>query len=276
MKFTNSPLTDYVKISPNRYVNRKHEIDTITIHMVVGQASVESLGALFAKPSRRASSNYGVGFDGRIGLYCPERDHAWTSSNFNNDQRAVTIEVASDTTEPYAVTKVAYDSLIRLCADICKRNGIKELKWKDDPMLIGQPDKQNMTLHKWFAATNCPGTYLHEHMGDIAAKTNKILFGKALPNNTKDNEKKPNKTILDDEEIDEKDTSNFTPYLVRIIAHTLNIRKGPGTNYPIVGRIIDRGVYTIVEEKLGYGSVAGWGKLKSEAGWISLDWTRKY
>ena len=124
----NSPLVSYTKISPNKTVGRNHVIDTITIHCVVGQCSVESLGNVFAPVSRQASSNYGVGVGGRIGLYCDEKDRSWCSSSSVNDNRAITIEVASDTTHPYAVNEKAFAALIELCADICKRNNISELK----------------------------------------------------------------------------------------------------------------------------------------------------
>lgn len=175
MGFTNSPLVNYTKISPNKTVNRNHAIDTITIHCVVGQCSVETIGNVFAPTSRKASSNYGVGFDGRIGMYVEEKDRSWCSSSASNDHRAITIEVASDTKEPYAVNDKAYASLINLVTDICQRNGIKELKWKADKSLIGQVDKQNMTVHRWFANKSCPGTYLYNKMGEIAAEVNKRL-----------------------------------------------------------------------------------------------------
>ena len=175
MTFTNSPLVDYVKISPNRTKNRKHKIDTITIHCVVGQVTVERLGEIFAPTSKKASSNYGIGKDGKIGMYVEEKDVSWCSSNTANDQRAITIEVASDTSHPYAVTKQAYDALIKLLVDICKRNGIKELKWKADKSLVGQVDKQNMTVHKWFKNKECPGEYLYSRHGEIAELVNKQL-----------------------------------------------------------------------------------------------------
>ena len=175
---SNSPLVSYTKISPNRTSPRNHEIDTITIHCVCGQASVESLGNVFAPTSRQASSNYGVGKDGRIGMYCEEKDRSWCSSSRSNDHRAITIEVASDTTPPYAVTEAAYNGLIDLLVDICKRNpGIKTLKWKGDKSLIGKVDEQNMTVHRWFAATACPGDYLYERHAQIAAEVNVRLAG---------------------------------------------------------------------------------------------------
>lgn len=116
-------------------------------------------------------------------MYCEEKDRSWCSSSPSNDHRAITIEVASDTTYPYAVNAKAYASLINLVADICKRNGIKELKWKADKSLIGQVDKQNMTVHRWFAATACPGEYLYSRMGQIAQEVNKKLGISAIPTN---------------------------------------------------------------------------------------------
>lgn len=172
---SNSSLVHYTKISPNKTANRSHKIDTITIHCVVGQCTVEALGNLFASTAKHASSNYGIGYDGKIGMYVEEKDCSWCSSSTSNDSRAVTIEVASDTTHPYAVTDKAYAALIDLVTDICKRNGIKELKWKADKSLIGQVDKQNMTVHRWFAPKACPGEYLYSRHADIAAKVNKRL-----------------------------------------------------------------------------------------------------
>ena len=172
---SNSSLISFTKISPNKTPNRSHKIDTITIHCVVGQCTVEALGNLFASTAKHASSNYGIGYDGKIGMYVEEKDCSWCSSSTANDSRAVTIEVASDTTHPYAVTDKAYAALIDLVTDICKRNGIKELKWKADKSLIGQVDKQNMTVHRWFAPKACPGEYLYSRHADIAAKVNKRL-----------------------------------------------------------------------------------------------------
>lgn len=184
---SNSPLVEYVKISPNRNSPRNHEIDTITIHCVVGQLSVETLGNVFAPVSRQASSNYGVGPDGRIGMYVEEKDRSWCSSNPENDHRAITIEVASDTTHPYAITDAAYKATVELCADICKRNGIKELKWKADKSLIGQVDKQNMTVHRWFAKKACPGDYIYNRLGQIAKEVNaKLNSGATKPDSTSD------------------------------------------------------------------------------------------
>ena len=175
--YTNSSLISYVNISPNKTENRWNKIDTITIHHMGGVMSVEKCGELFARYSRRASSNYGIDSDGNIGLYVEEKDRAWTSSNGSNDHRAITIEVSNDGGDEshWHVSDAAMESLIKLCADICRRNGITELKWEADPSLIGQPERQNLTVHKWFAKTECPGPYLFFSHSRIANETNKLL-----------------------------------------------------------------------------------------------------
>lgn len=175
MGYTNSPLVNYTKISPFKTMNRNHKIDTVTIHCVVGQCAIESLSALFQ--TKQCSSNYGIGYDGRIGMYVEEKDRSWCSSSVSNDNRAITIEVASDTTEPYAVKPAAYNALIRLLVDICKRNGIKKLVWstsKNDR--VNHLNGCNMTAHRdYHSGKSCPGTYLYEREGQIAAEVNKLL-----------------------------------------------------------------------------------------------------
>ncbi len=178
MAFTNSSLVDYKKISPNKTSPRNHAIDTITIHCVVGQASVETLGNLFAQSSRQASSNYGIGVDGRIGMYVEEKDRSWCSSNAANDHRAITIECASDATEPYAVNDKVFDSLVKLLVDICKRNDIKELKWSTEKAdRVNHRNGCNMTVHRDYANKSCPGEYLYDRHGEIAEEVNKQLKG---------------------------------------------------------------------------------------------------
>lgn len=182
MAYSNSPLISYTRLSPNRTSPRNHRIDTISIHCMAGNLSVESCGNLFAKTGKRASSNYGIGSDGRIALYVDEKDRSWCSSNAANDHRAVTIEVANDGGAPdWHVSDKAMASLIRLTADICKRNQMKELKWKADKTLIGQVDQQNMTVHRWFANKSCPGNYLYEKHGYIAKQVNQKLSGTEPP-----------------------------------------------------------------------------------------------
>ena len=181
MPFSNSPLVTYTNISPNKTSPRNHAIDTITIHCIVGQWTAKQGCDYFASTKRNASCNYVVGKDGSIGLCVPERDRSWCSSNADNDNRAITIEVASDTSHPYAVTGEAYNALIALCEDVCRRNNIEELKWVGDKTLVGQVDKQNMTVHRWFANKACPGEYLYSHHNDIVMQVNARLLENSSP-----------------------------------------------------------------------------------------------
>lgn len=167
---------DYTRISPNKNSPRNHKIDTITIHCVVGQCTVETLGNIFAPTSRQASSNYGVGTDGKIGMYVEEKDRSRCSSNAANDNRAVTIEVASDTKHPYAVNDRAFAALLDLVTDICKRNGIKKLVWSTKKAdRVNHKNGCNMTVHRDYANKSCPGDYLYNRHGEIAAEVNRRL-----------------------------------------------------------------------------------------------------
>lgn len=331
---SNSSLISYTKLSPNHSGKRTKKIDTITIHCMAGQLSVESCGALFAQSSRQASSNYGIGPDGRIALYVDEGNRSWCTSSNANDQRAVTIEVASDATHPYAVKDKAYDALLDLVTDICKRNGIKKLVWstsKNDR--VNHLNGCNMTAHRDYAAKACPGDYLYNREGEIAAEVNRRLgaTGSSTPATggstgtaaadinvgdeveftgtrhyvsataTNASSCKPGKAKVtaiakgkahpyhliavsgggstvygwtDAADIKTGSASTATSYLVKVTTDVLNIRKGPGTNYGTNGAIRDKGTYTIVAESTGAGA-SMWGKLKSGAGWISLDYTKK-
>lgn len=247
---SNSTLVSYTKLSPNCNKPRNHKIDTITIHHMAGNLTVEGCGNVFAPTSRQASSNYGIGSDGRIGMYVEECNRSWCSSNGTNDHRAITIEVANDAegvkNKTWTVSDKAMKSLIELCADICKRNGIEKLVWsdkKDDR--VNHKNGCNMTVHRDFAATACPEAYMMSKMGYIAAEVNKKL--------------KAPRTAPQAE----------TPYVVKVTCDVLNVRNGAGTSYSVVRTVKKNEAYTIVEEK------DGWGKLKSGAGWICLNYTNK-
>lgn len=205
MGYTNSPLVSYTKLSPNHSGQRTHAIDRITPHCVVGQCSVERLGNIFAPTSKQASCNYGIGVDGRVGMYCEEKNRSWCSSSRANDQRAITIECASDTTAPYAFKDVVYNKLIELCVDICKRNGKTKLLWlgDKDKTLAYNPAANEMvlTVHRWFANKSCPGDWMYQRMGDLAAKVTAKLGGTTAA--------KP-----------EKPTSNGTFYSVQVGAYS--------------------------------------------------------
>lgn len=171
---SNSSLVSYTKISPNKTVPRNHKIDRITIHHMAGNLSVETCGNVFAPSSRQASSNYGIGSDGRVGMYVEEKDRSWCSSSKANDHRAVTIEVADDGRNPWHCSDAAMNTLVELCADICRRNGIPELIYTGDT-------RGNLTMHKWFAATDCPGSFLESKFQWIADEVNKKLGVSSSP-----------------------------------------------------------------------------------------------
>nr|DAK14736.1 MAG TPA: peptidoglycan hydrolase [Caudoviricetes sp.] len=141
-------------MSPNHSGSRYNSISKITIHHMAGNLSIETCGNVFLNPNRQASSNYGIGSDGRIACYVDEENHPWTSANWDNDDRAITIEVAnSETGGDWPISQEAYASLIRLCADICNRYGIY-------PYYDGTPSA-TLTEHCMFVATNCPGPTIH-------------------------------------------------------------------------------------------------------------------
>lgn len=180
---SNSSLVSYTLLSPNHSGKRTHSIDRITPHCVVGQLSAASICGCFTSPDREASCNYGIGKDGQISLCVDEGNRSWCSSSNANDQRAVTIECASDKEHPYAMTDAVYQSLIKLCVDICRRNGKSKLLWfgDKDKTLAYEPKAGEMvlTVHRWFANKACPGDWLYSRLGDLAAKVTAQLGGGA-------------------------------------------------------------------------------------------------
>ena len=330
---SNSPLVNCTVKSPNHSGKRTHSIDTLTPHCVVGQLSAESIGGCFDTydPKNGASCNYGIGKDGRVVLVVDECNRSWCSSSNSNDQRAVTIECASDTTEPYAFKDVVYQKLIALCVDICKRNGKKKLLWLGDKnkTLNYSPksDEMVLTVHRWFANKSCPGNWMFARMGDLASKVTAQLGGSTVQPSTPSapasglsvgtvvnfaggkhytsanaasgsaakagpakitavsaNAKHPYHVIhtngtsnvygwVDASAVSVAGGSAAVNYMVRVKITDLNIRSGPGTNNAKKG-VIKPGVYTIVQEATGTGA-SKWGKLKSGAGWISLDHCEK-
>ena len=173
---SNSKLVNYIGLSPNHSGKRTHTIDRITPHAVVGQLSVERICDSFKDRSRQASCNYAIGADGRIGLCVDEQNRSWCSSSRDNDQRAVTIECASDLTEPYAMKPEVYSALVELCADICRRNGKRKLVWiadRDEALRNEvRSDEMLLTVHRWFAKKSCPGNWLIEQLGSLADEVN--------------------------------------------------------------------------------------------------------
>lgn len=182
---SNSKLVNYTKLSPNHSGTRTHSIDRITPHCVVGQCSVETLGNIFMDTNREASCNYGIGVDGRVLLCVDEGNRSWCSSSNSNDQRAVTIECASETYHPYEMNSNVYNSLVKLCVDICKRNGKKKLLWFNDKnkTLNYSPksDEMIITVHRWFDNKACPGDWLYNRLGNLAKQVTEQLGGNSKP-----------------------------------------------------------------------------------------------
>ena len=267
MAFSNSALVNYTKISPNKTTTNRMPIDRITIHHAAGNILIESMGTMFANPSQRSSSNYGIGTDGRIAMYVEECHSSWCSSSTENDKRAVTIEVAnsSNTDKNWPVSDKALDSTIKLCADICKRNGKSKAVYfptlaEANAYKLGTQEML-FTLHEFYRQKCCPGPYLKSKMSFIISEVNKILSGGTASSTVPST---PN-TIT----TPVTNPSLKTPYIVRVKANGLNIRSGPGTSNSITGCIKDNGVYTIINEVM-VNNKTPWGELKL-GGWICVD-----
>ena len=319
MAYTNSPLVAYTKLSPNHSGQRTHSIDRITPHCVVGQATAERICECFISPDRQASCNYGIGTDGRVSLCVEEKNRSWCSSSRENDQRAITIECASDTSAPYAMNSKVYESLVKLCTDICQRNGKKKLLWFADKTktlnYTPKADEMVLTVHRWFANKSCPGDWLYSRLSDLAAKVTAALGStpmeadpapepakeelyrvrktwadaksqkgayKILANAKACADKNPGYSVFDTDGnsvyTSGEGTTGITgdtAFKVLVSVPDLNIRSGPGTNYAATGRFTGAGVFTTTAVQSGQGSDSGWGKLKSGAGWIALDYAKR-
>ena len=257
---SNSSLIDCTVKSPNHSGARTHVVDRITPHCVVGQLSAEGIGNCFPA-GRQASCNYGIGTEGRVCLIVDEANRSWCSSSNANDQRAITIECASDKTEPYAFNDKVYSKLIDLCVDICKRYGKKKLLWIDnkDKALAYNPanDEMLLTVHRWFANKSCPGNWMYARMGDLANKvTTRLGGGSTIPSNAGSG--------TTPVETPTAANTNYptVPFTVDVLVSDLNIRKSP--NGDKTGQVTGKGKFTITQV------VNDWGKLKSRAGYIYL------
>ena len=244
-------------------------------------------------------------------MFVEECNRSWCSSNEANDQRAVTIECASDATEPYAMRDAVYRSLIYLCTDICRRNGKTKLLWLGDKeKTLGytpKPDEMVLTVHRWFANKSCPGDWMYARMGDLATKVTAVLSGtvttqkqlyrvrktwsdsksqkgayKILGNAKACADKNPGYSVFDADGkpvytsgAGASDSTDDAPFKVQVSVPDLNIRTGTGTNYAVTGRFTGAGIFTITAVQSGQGSNTGWGRLKSVAGWISLDCAKR-
>lgn len=250
---SNSNLVTCTVKSPNHSGARTHAIDRITPHCVVGQLSASAIGGCFTSPGRQASCNYGIGTEGGVCLVVDESNRSWCSSSSANDQRAVTIECASDKTAPYAFNSTVYNKLVDLCADICRRNGKTKLVWisDKDKALAYNPAGNEMllTVHRWFANKSCPGDWLFSRMGELAQKVNAKLgtVGGTSGGNSGNSNSLPS-----------------APFSVKVLVDDLNYRSEPSMSGAVKGQT-GKGTFTVTAVQ------DGWGKLKSGAGWIYLE-----
>ena len=313
MGYTNSPMVVYTKLSPNHSGQRTMAIDRITPHCVVGQCTAEGLGDWFYKSSTQASSNYGIDKDGRVGMYVEEKNRSWCSSSGATDQRAITIECASDTTEPYAFRDIVYQRLIELCIDICKRNGKNKLIWlgDKDKTLNYSPKSGEMilTVHRWFANKSCPGNWMYARMGDLAEKVTRALQGsdssggsdtpskvtwyrvrkawadsksqkgayKVLANAKKCADQNPGYKVFDADGkvVYEPKAAEPAVKVPFLIRVSISDLNIRTGPGTNYGRVqfCPPGIYTIVATAEGSGASL-WGKLKSGKGWIALEYTK--
>ena len=245
---SNSKLVSVKVMSPNHSGKRTHKIDSVAIHYMYGNLSAKACGGVFKPESRRASSNYGIGPDGDIGLYVDERNRAWTTSSGAVDNRAVTIEVSNVSNSTGKPSSKAYEALLNLLVDICRRNGIKHLKWKNSKSLATsfKVSQQNIFIHKWFSSTSCPGPWLHSHMGDIAKEVNRRIDNKTPIKGM------PKGASVDvaDTEGDEEPTVELTvnweainPYIVAINRYTKKFDPTVLKDKKVIGCIIQAGEY---------------------------------
>ena len=176
--YTNSSLVDYTMRSPNHSGLRTQKIVYITPHCVVGQLTAPGIGSCFPA-GRDASCNYGIGRDGKVVLVVDEKNRSWCTSSGYNDQRAITIECASDAYHPYAMNAAVYNKLVLLVVDICKRNGIKKLLWLGSANATWNYTPKSgeacLTAHRWYDCKSCPGDWLYSRYGKLAADVNAKL-----------------------------------------------------------------------------------------------------
>ena len=279
MTYTNSPLVVYTKFSPNHSGLRTHAIDRITPHCVVGQLSVEELGDIFAPPEREASNHYGIGPDGRVAMYVKEKNRSWCSSSEANDQRAVTIECASDLRHPYAMNDVVFATLVDLCVDICRRNEKTKLLWLRSKYRSlaykPAPNEMVLTVHRWFAKTRCPGDWLMARLGILAKQVNNWLIDSSPAK--EERAKRVETFFMGLGGLLKKSSpapQNPNAYRVKVMMYVLNVHKAPTADSEITATIEDFGIYTVVAESAGKGA-SRWGKLENGLGWIALENTLK-
>lgn len=247
MGFSNL-ISEVVRADSSNYTHNRggYGICKFTPHHISGKLTGAQCARIFQNPSRNASANYCIGYDGEIVGCVDEEYRAWTSSSRSNDFQAITVEVSNNGGAPdWTISQASWNALVKLAVDVCRRHNFR--------LVYDGTPNGSLTRHNMFANTDCPGPYLQGRFEELVAVVNAKLDGGDVPT---------------------PEPSGDMHYLVKVTANCLNIRKGPGTNFGISGQIRDHGIYTIIKESDGPGATL-WGKLKSGAGWISLDYVSK-
>lgn len=170
-----SSLTNkYIPASTDNYMRGRggYKVCKITPHHMACQWSAETCASSFQVAGREASANYCIGSDGTIVANVDEENRAWTSSNYYNDCQSITIEIANDNTDTWTISPKAWNALVNLCVDVCKRYGFR-LNYTGNA-------NGSLTEHRMFTATACPGPYLHSKMPQLAQEVNARLDGQTV------------------------------------------------------------------------------------------------
>lgn len=284
MTRTKSELICYEKLSPNITKPRSGPIRRITPHCVAGNLTVEAILGLAHMVTYDvklgASCTYAIGTDGRVGLGVEETNRPWTTSG-KHDHEAITFEIANVGGAPdWRISDEAINTWLTLSVELCKTYGFKKIHYETKPATVkstaveewiktwAKQDEMIITLHSWYVNKDCPGPYFIRQLPWLAKEINRRLAGEVSQPFVGEGKEPPH--------TQPRETWNEEPYQVTITTQALNIRSGPGApSYPVLGVLMnDRSIYTIVDEAEGPGAKR-WGKLKSGAGWISLDYTTK-
>ena len=302
----------FENISPNKNAPRNRAIRRLTPHCVAGNLTIEATLNLAAfRAGGKASTSYAIGSDGRIGLGVEETSRPWTSSSAANDNEAITFEIANNGGAPdWRMSNAAINTWLDTAVDICRFYGFSKVAYRPKPATVtssqvetwintwAKDDEMLITLHNWYANKACPGPYLMRQLPWLVREMNKRLqdsayvpeafVGEGVGPPAQQTVIPPQSGVPAPQQSSKvpeasTNTSQTIPisggpiaeYQITITTPALNIRKGPGTNHPVVRTLMnDRNIYTIVEEAAGPGANK-WGRLKSGAGWISLDFTQR-
>ena len=231
-----SSLVNVVQRSPNYSTRGEHTVERLTVHHTAGIATVEGLLYMFSRPERNASATYVIGNDGRIGGCIDEEWRPWTSNSKDNDQRAITIEVSNDVNgEPWSVGTPAWNSLIRLCVDVCVRYGIR--LWWDPDSRTG-----SLTAHRWYAATACPGDWMYDRFPIIISEVNRTVDGlyqlvAQLQQQIEDLTKRVDALEI----IQKAQTEQFKPIVKAILPVYKSVKNMPEEYQPTIEKLVEDG-----------------------------------